>query len=283
MKRALITGAMGFIGKSLIQKMSELNVDIITVDIIDGDVTDQSTWEKLPDADVVIHLAGKTFVPDSWSSPSSFIDTNLMGTVCALEYCKKRKSKLIILSSYLYGNPDILPIPESSKIVTPNPYAFSKKLAEDACRFYSEMFGIQVTILRPFNVYGPGQDDKFLIQSIIHQVLNSSFINVKDLEPKRDYVYIDDLVDAIIKGISYNKLFGIFNIGSGISYSVNDIIVSIQEITKTNLEVKSEGIRRPNEIMNTIADISLAKSELNWKPQYSLHDGLSLIIKSIDV
>ena len=86
----------------------------------------------------------------------------------------------------------------------------------------------------------------------------------------------------IIKGISYNKLLE-FLYRSGISYSVNDIIVLIQEITKTNLEVKSEGIRRPNEIMNTIADISLAKSELNWKPQYSLHDGLSLIIKSIDV
>ena len=144
---------------------------------------------------------------------------------------------LIILSTYLYGNPIKLPIDEISETFTSNPYALSKKISEDLCKFYSENFGVRITILRPFNVYGVGQSDKFLIPSLINQILNGTTISIKDLEPKRDYVYISDLIDSIIKCLSLDNKFEIFNIGSGISYSVKEIINIIQKQCNTNYPI----------------------------------------------
>jgi nucleoside-diphosphate-sugar epimerase len=245
-----------------------------------GEITETSTWNSLPKADVVIHLAAKSFVPDSWSNISGFISCNLGGTIEALNYCKLRNSKLVYISSYLYGNPKKLPITESDELSVNNPYALTKKLAEESCKFYAENFGVPVTILRPFNVYGVGQLDHFLIPSLIKQVRNQSEIHVKDLVPKRDYLYIEDLTSAITKAIIYQTNFDVFNIGSGVSFSVKDLIDLIQHSAGTNHPVYSESSRRKNEIMDTIADISHAKELLNWQPLWSLKDGIKQMINN---
>ena len=271
MTKVLITGAV-------VPELRRAGYEVIEVDIESGDISDESTWLKFSEAEAVIHLAGKSFVPDSWSSPAAFIKCNLMGTVYALDYCKNHDARLVFLSSYLYGNSEMLPIPETAPLVPTNPYALSKKLGEDACQFYSDKFGVYVTILRPFNVYGSGQPENFLIQSIIRQVLAGDVIKVKDLGPKRDYIYVRDLVQAISKALHCQRRFGIYNIGSGVSHSVEELIQLVQGLKKTNYPLHSDGERRKGEIMNTVADITKAKVQLGWAPQWTLLEGLQQML-----
>ncbi len=278
MSKILVTGANGFVGSFLCKALKELQHEVIELTSSDGDIIDPMTWENIPAAEVVIHLAAKTFVPASWKNPELFLQTNTLGTVLALEYCRKHGARMVFISSYLYGNPASLPINELAPISIPNPYALSKKAAEDYCRFYAESFKVNMVIIRPFNLYGFGQSNNFLIPEIILQVLNSNEVHIKDLEPKRDYIYITDFIEAIIKCIDANR-FEIYNIGSGISYSVGEIIQMIQDICGTNLPVISSVEKRPAEIMDTIADISKAKELLNWIPKTSMHEGLSLIVQ----
>jgi nucleoside-diphosphate-sugar epimerase len=223
----------------------------------------------------VVHLAARTFVPDSWNDPGSFMRVNLHGTIAALGYCRTHAARLVFLSSYLYGDPERLPISEHAPLAAHNPYALSKKLAEEACRFFADRFGVNVTVLRPFNVYGTGQPEQFLIPSIIRQLEQGEEIRVKDLAPKRDYVYVRDVVRAIAKAAERRHAFGVFNVGSGTSHSVDALIGTIQEVWKKQLPVVSAGERRKGEIMDTIADIRHAERELGWKPHYTLRQGLA--------
>ena len=128
--------------------------------------------------------------------------------------------------------------------------------------------------MRVFNLYGPGQPKDYLLSKITNQVRYENIIKVDNLSPKRDYVYIDDLCSAIVKAIYYGGNENIFNIGSGKSYSVKEVIDFIQNIYGTSLNIKEKKLIRKNEILNTIADINLAKKELEWFPIYDLKEGL---------
>ena len=270
----VLTGGSGFIGGHLLPRLMLEGHNIWAADSKSGDISEVGTWGNFPDAEIVIHLAAKTFVPESWNAPAEYIKTNFLGTVQALEYCRARKSRLIFLSSYMYGEPDFLPIPETAILAVNNPYALSKQLAENACQFYYEKFGVFTTIFRPFNAYGAGQNSSFLIPSIIQQARLGNSIQVQDLAPKRDFIYIKDLVDAIALAVDLSDSGGIFNIGSGASHSVSDLIATIQKVLGTTLPVFSANKRRPGEIMDTVADISNAQKVFGWKPNYSLSDGL---------
>lgn len=278
MTKVIVTGASGFIGGHLVPQLRLSGYRVVKMDSSNGDVADEATWKRLEPAEVVIHLAGKTFVPDSWADPSLFIRCNLLGTVQALAYCKEHNARLVFLSSYLYGNPTELPIRESAPLVANNPYALSKKLAEEACRFYAEAFGVRVTVLRPFNVYGPGQSENFLIPWILRQASHSGAISVKDLEPRRDYVYVTDLVAAIAKAVARESSFEVVNIGTGVSYSVEELIRIIQEVKGTALPVISGAERRKDEVMDTVADISKAGRLLGWRPEVSLREGIKRLL-----
>lgn len=277
MHKLLITGANGFIGKKLCQHLPADKFVITALTHQQGEIIHSATWQSLPPSDVVIHLASKTFVPDSWNNPGVFIETNTLGTLQALEYCRKHGAAMIYISSYLYGNPSALPIPETAPLFTPNPYAFSKKTAEDYCKFYHDFFRVPVTILRPFNIYGEDQHPSFLIPMLIEQALHQAEFRVKDLLPKRDYLYISDFINAVIACFPLRG-FHLFNIGSGISYSVEHIISLLQKIQNTEYPVFSENIQRPNEIMNTVADIQLAKQILTWEPTTSMEQGLRRLL-----
>jgi nucleoside-diphosphate-sugar epimerase len=278
MTRILVTGATGFIGGNLVPRLRAAGHDIIAANSQSGDIAAQSTWAKFPPVEVVVHLAGKSFVPASWADSESFIKCNLMGTVSALNYCKANKARLIFLSSYLYGNPRTIPISETACLEANNPYALSKKLAEEACQFYAEKFGIDMTILRPFNVYGPGQKESFLIPSVIAQINAGGVIRVKDLEPRRDYLYIGDLVDVIAAAVDLRYSFHILNVGSGVSHSVAEVIQIIQELGGTHLQVESSEERRRDEVMNTVADISKVNQVLGWSPRWTLSRGIQAML-----
>lgn len=280
MSDVLVTGANGFIGSHLVKHLTSLGHLVFETTRKDGDIGKADTWNAFPRADVVIHLAARSFVPDSWNDISGFMKCNLAGTLEALNYCKSNNAHLIYLSSYLYGNPATLPIVEDATVSVNNPYALTKKLAEDTCRFYSESFGTKVTILRPFNVYGTGQSEQFLIPYLISQIKTKTEIHVKDLEPRRDYLYVDDLVRAIGLSIPYQQVFDVFNIGAGLSYSVQDLITIIQKHSGKDLPVFSDAERRKNEIMDTVADISKAKEKLGWHPVWDMSDGIKALLGS---
>jgi len=283
LKNILVTGSKGFIGNALLKHILPPEYKVYEFNLEDGDISNPEALKVFHEKDIshVIHLAGRIYVPDSWNNPHQFYTTNVIGTLNVLEFCRLNQSSLTHVSAYLYGQPEKLPIAEGSKIDPNNPYAHSKYLSENLCTFYNNIFNIRIIILRPFNVFGIGQNPLFLIPSIIDQVLNDKIIVLNDLSPKRDYIYLEDLIKALLKTLTYKKDFGIFNIGSGGSLSVKEIVDKIQIVFKSNKEVKSRENLRKGEINDVVANISQAETDLDWAPEYSFQQGLELIYNEI--
>lgn len=279
MFNVIVSGSDGFVAKHLISKLyKKKNVKIIKMGRNFGDISNKNTWQKLPPADTLIHLAGQTFVPKSWRKPDEFFKSNVLGTVMALEYCRKHSARLIFVSSYLYGNPDKFPTNEKAKVKINNPLALTKMTAEEICKYYSKFYGLRIIILRPSNIYGSNQKDFWLIPEILNKFKKKKTI-VNNFNIKRDLIYVEDLVEAIIKSIHLKNNFEIINIGSGKSYSVKSIIQVIEKIYHTKISVKNKNIVRKNEILKTELDIKKAKKILKWKPAWSLKQGLKYMIK----
>lgn len=283
MKKILITGSNGFIGRTLNLRLLKDGFETEGIDLPQHDISNTSCFDKFLGKRFshVIHLAGKTFVPDSWKDPSSFYQINLTGTINVLEFCRKSGAGLTYLSSYIYGSPEYLPVDENHPVKVMNPYGHSKLLADSTCQFYSNNFNLKISILRPFNAYGPGQASHFIIPKIIEMILNPSIeeVTVMDLRPRRDYVYIDDLVDAIFRTISGNQ--GIYNVGSGKSISVEELVMTTMRLSGIFKPYMSTGTERQNEIFDLYAGIEKIQNQLEWKPTTSLEEGLRKCILAI--
>lgn len=276
-KRILVTGSSGFIGRRLVQKLKEKGFMVEEFDRHLGDITSYNfNFESLYH---VVHLASMIFVPASWERPSAFYQTNVMGTINVLELCRKMNCSLTYISSYVYGTPQYLPVDENHPLHPASPYNHSKLLAEDACKYYSSTFDFPVTIFRPVNIFGPNQNIEFLIPKIIKQVFDPAAENIEvmDLRPKRDYLFIDDLISAIIKSFD-QKNFDIYNIGSGFSVSVEEIIKMILSASEIKKSYKAANIERKNETWDVFVDISKAKNKLEWSPQTEFKIGIQICI-----
>jgi nucleoside-diphosphate-sugar epimerase len=279
--KVLVIGASGFIGSALATRLMAQGLDVVPVDSSVGDIADRETLAKFAHLEIahVFHLAGKTFVPDSWDDPQAFCQTNVLGTINVLEFCRKKHIPVTYVSAYVYGHPDRLPIAEDSEIRPSNPYALSKRLAEEVCEFYASAYQLPVTTIRPFNVFGIGQAKHFLIPAIIEQALGTgNDIVVKDLAPRRDYVYLEDLVTALLATLDKTDGYSVYNIGSGVSLSVQEAIEVIQDVAGTKKKIVCDHAVRNNELMDVVADISKAGRELNWRPQYTFEQGIRSII-----
>lgn len=280
MPEIIVTGAAGFIGKALCQRLVTEGREVLALSRADGDVRDPDLWANLPSARVVVHLAASSYVPDSWEAPTAFLAANVAGTQQVLDWCKRRGARMVFSSAYVYGLPASLPISESDPVRPNNPYALSKYMGEQCCEFSSRYLGVDVTALRIFNVFGHGQREEFLFPTLIKQ-LTSSQIMVKDLAPRRDYVYLSDVIEAFVRAIDMPQGFRLMNIGSGQSHSVADIIAHLQKAAGTSLPVVSEAMPRPQEISDVRADISLAKKILGWEPAFDLAAGIQDILKEM--
>lgn len=282
-KKILVTGAGGFIGSALVSYLQRKGKPVLGVTSKELDITDREAVKAFPAEDIahIVHLAGKTFVPKSWEAPEEFFDTNTFGTLQLLEFCRKHGISMTYISAYIYGPPEKNPIRENDKINPNNPYAKSKYMAEELCEFYARTFGVNVSILRPFNVYGVGQRENFLIPQIIGHAMREDSIRVLDLAPMRDYVYLEDLLEAIYLTIEKVQGYEVFNIGSGISYSVGAVIDMVQGILGTHKRVECKNQVRKNELNNVVADISHAREVLGWQPMYTLEAGLAEMIKQM--
>ena len=273
----LVTGATGFLGRHLVLALQSRNLGVRQHSSADGDIATCSL--PMDGVSHVFHLAGKSYVPDSWQNPQRFYQTNVMGTVNVLEHCRRNKAALILISSYVYGQPQWLPVTEDHPLVAVNPYAHSKILAEDAARFYDQRLGVPLVIVRPFNIYGPGQRDSFLIPSIVRQVLDPSVeaVRVQDVAPKRDYLYVGDAVDLLL-ALLRRGVGGVFNAGSGSSVSVGEVAALINQAAGISKPLVSNSERRPGEIMDVVADTSRAAAELDWHPRTSLAIGIAAVV-----
>lgn len=277
-----VTGSSGFVGSYLVRRLSELKVSVLRLDIRDGvDFTDWAQIRDLPQFDTMIHLAAKIFVPAAYENPREYYHINIGSTINALEICRTHGAKMVFASSYVYGQPKYLPIDEEHPASVFNPYCHSKVVGESLCEGYHRDFGIRIVILRAFNLYGPGQDRRTVIPSIIEQAKTGSIL-LKDPQPKRDFVYIDDMVNAYIKAIQYEKTpFETFNIAGGRSYSIKQISETIARRLADDVAVEFTGERRKNEVMDTIADISKAKKLLGWQPKIGIEEGIDLCLRDM--
>jgi nucleoside-diphosphate-sugar epimerase len=272
-KSVLVTGSDGFIGRQVVLALRSKEYLVYEFDREEGDISSASL--NLPKTDHIIHLASMVYVPLSWEDPFLFYKTNVLGTVNVLEHCRRTGSQLIYVSSYMYGAPRYLPIDELHPVEAVSPYNHSKYLAEEVCRFYAENFKIPIVLIRPVNVFGPGQNSDFLIPSIINQVFDPGVekIKVMDLRPRRDYLYISDFVEALIRSLSI-KGFQVFNIGSGTSVSVQEIIDTILKQAGFSKETISSGKERANEIWDMYMDIRKFSETTGWKPEITFEEGI---------
>ncbi len=276
---ALVTGAGGFIGQALCESLRSMGWHILPLSSAKGDIASAATWQSIPPSRVVFHLAGRSFVPDSWARGPDFVSSNVMGTEQALAYCRTHGARLVLASAYVYGIPQHLPIRESDPVSPNNPYALTKHLSEQLCEFAAHHQGVAATALRIFNVFGPGQRAEFLVPKILHQVMTEREIRLMDLTPRRDYVYLSDVVQAFIKASELDGGFHAINVGSGYSLSVAQIVDKIQVAAGTRLPVVTELAERNQEIADVVADITLAQQMLGWTPQISFEAGIEQILK----
>ncbi|HCU07038.1 MAG TPA: hypothetical protein DIC42_05625 [Holosporales bacterium] len=277
--RIAVTGSSGFIGSKLTKALQKRNHCIIKLDIAEGmDILNFEQLKNVPEFDACVHLAANSFVPSSYERPRDFYHLNINGVINLLEICRKFQARFVFSSSYVYGSPNYLPISEDHPLNGFNPYSETKIIGERLCENYFRYFNVPSIILRPFNIYGSGQNPKFLIPIILEQAKTGK-IDLLDPNPKRDYVFIDDVVEAFVKAVEFeNKQFVQVNVGSGKSHSVSEVVQIVNTLYYNKLKITYANNKRINEVDDTVADISKISKLLNWQPQINLTDGLTQMI-----
>lgn len=310
-KKVLVTGADGFIGSHLVKKLLAGGAVVRALvqynsfgnwglleevqgvkfnsncEVILGDINDpQFCLKLLGDIDIVFHLAALIDIPYSYVAPRSYFETNILGTVNLLEAALINKVKRFIhtSTSETYGTAIRVPMDEDHPLHAQSPYAASKVGADKAVLSYFLSFGLPVTIVRPFNNFGPGQSARGVIPTIITQLLSTDVVEVKlgSLTPVRDYIFVEDCAEGFIAALSSKTIGEVVNLGSGKGYSIGEIYKLITEITGIKKKIRLDKKRvRPtkSEVWKLICDNHKMKKLTGWQPQMNFKDGL---IKTVD-
>lgn len=309
-KKILITGADGFIGSHLVERLLEEKYDIRAfvyynsfnswgwldtlpkktlgdVEIFPGDIRDvNAVRSAVKDVDVVCHLAALIGIPYSYIAPESYIDTNVKGTLNIVQAAKELKTEKVIITSTseTYGSALYIPIDEKHPYQPQSPYSASKIAADHIAMSYFYSFDLPVSIIRPFNTYGPRQSARAIIPTIITQILkNQKNVELGNLTPTRDLTYVLDTCEAYVNMCKTDGIEGeIINIGSSNEISIGDLGQKIKELMQSDIAISSRVERiRPekSEVNRLFADIKKASELIDWKPNYSLAEGLKLTIE----
>jgi len=279
--RVLIAGHTGFVGNRLTRLLDSYGaVTWYGASRSSGiDLTHPDALKSIVPCDVIVNLAGRVGVGDSWTSPADYYRSNLLSTLNVMEYARHHGARVIHVSSYVYGIPQYQPIDERHPVSGHNPYADSKLESEAICRKYSEAFAIPTVILRPFNLFGPGQMKTFLVPLVICQALNGGPIRVHSLTPRRDYLWIDDLAAAINSMLAcQSEGTTIFNVGGGRSHSTKEIIDTVLVETGP-CTVVCDDTPRNNELLECVCDNSLFRTTYDWNPKVTLEEGVARLVR----
>lgn len=306
-KKVLVTGAGGFIGSHLAERLVELGADVSglvrytsngtwgwldrsplkdRINVIAGDVRDQDgVLSMMQGVDVVFHLAALIGIPYSYHAPLSYVRTNIEGTVNILQAAMRSNVSRIIhtSTSEVYGSAISVPINEEHPLQGQSPYSATKIGADKIAESFHKSFDLPVVIIRPFNTFGPRQSARAVIPTIVTQALKESAITLGNLEPTRDLSYVADTVEGFIKAAGAADAIGeVVNLGTGREVSIGKLAEMILEMMGTPLPVRNVDERvRPkgSEVDRLCADNSKAKRLLGWEPQYSLEKGLERTIE----
>lgn len=310
-KQVLVTGAGGFIGSHLTERLVEEGVKVRAlahynsrndwgllelvprnvlkeVEVVTGDVQDPFSIRKFVEGcEVVFHLASLIAIPFSYIAPQAYVATNVMGTLNVMQAClEEGVSKVVHTStSETYGTARYVPIDENHPLHAQSPYSASKIGADKIAESYFLSFDLPVAIIRPFNTYGPRQSARAVIPTIISQALHSDQLILGSTHPTRDLNYVSDTVNAFLKtAVSDESIGEIINIGSGKEISIRQLAEKILRIIGKNayIQTDEQRVRPPkSEVNRLLADISKSEKLLGWKPEVSLDQGLQATIEWI--
>ena len=293
MKEILVTGSSGFIGNYLVPQLLNQNYKVFGISkrkqkSFKNFVSSSMDISKINNSKLqnnfskIIHMAALSDVDYCNTNPSKCYETNIQGTQKMLEIARKKDAEFIFLSSsHIYGNSKNLPLSETESSSPLSHYASSKKISEILCETYARTYGLNIRIARIFSVYGPNSSKSNLIFNIINQAIHNSQITLGNITPKRDFIFIDDLITGLLNVInSKKKKYDIYNLGTGKSTSIVDIINLVLNFSnkKTHIISKKDKIRK-NDVLDVCANISKMNSHFNWKPQVTLKKGLKITYK----
>lgn len=276
-----MTGHSGFIGNYLLRKL-ENDPTIVTPNNLNKeriDILNKNQLFDLERVDSIVHLAAKTSIPNSLSTPYDTYYTNIVGTLNILDYALEKKIKNIVyVSTYVYGEPKYIPIDENHPTNPHSPYNKSKLLSEKLCEHYSEDYKMNIVTLRPFSIYGPSNNPSF-IPTVIRRVLRGEKVLLSNKNTRRDFLFVDDFCTLIYKILMhFPEGYHFYNVGSGKSYSLENIIEKIGNLTEENIDVRYDPSLRPNDILEMVADIGKVKKKFGWTPVVDIDKGLRLTI-----
>jgi UDP-glucuronate 4-epimerase len=306
--KILITGAAGFIGSHLAERLLAEGRQVIGVDnfdefydpqvkrsniagclknknfyLIEADIRDNDAMDKIiaDGIDVIVHLAARAGVRPSIAQPMLYADVNINGTMVLLKAAKKHKIEKFIFgsSSSVYGNNRKVPFSETDNVDFPiSPYAATKKACELICHTYHHLYDISITSLRFFTVYGPRQRPDLAIHKFARLIEQGKPIPVYgDGTMMRDFTYIDDIIDGVTASIGRCNGFNIYNLGESKPISVNDLITEIENALGKKA-VKEYQPPQPGDVEMTYADVSKAVDELGYNPSTDIRTGLEKFV-----
>lgn len=304
--KVLVTGSDGFIGSHLTEELVKrgylvkafvyynsfnnwgwldtLPKDIMNnVEVFQGDIRDPNGVEQaMSDTDAVFHLAALIAIPFSYYSPDTYVDTNIKGTLNVLQAARKQDAKRVLVTSTseVYGTAQYVPIDEKHPFQGQSPYSATKIGADRIAESFYRSFGLPVTIVRPFNTYGPRQSARAVIPTIITQLLAGKMeIKLGSLTPTRDFNYVKDTVSGFISIYESNKTIGEeINIATQEEVSIGQLAEKlIQKINpKAKIVCDEERLRpKKSEVNRLLGSNEKIMQLTDWKPQYSLDDGLT--------
>ncbi len=302
--KVLVTGADGFIGSHLVEELVRMGIDVKAfvlynsfnswgwldsvdshvkknIEVFSGDIRDPyGVKTAMKGCDVVIHLAALIAIPYSYHSPDTYVDTNIKGTLNIVQAAKELGiSKVVHTStSEVYGTAMFVPITEDHPLQGQSPYSASKIGADQIAMSFYNSFDTPVSIIRPFNTYGPRQSARAVIPTIITQIANGKQqIKLGSLSPTRDFNYVEDTVRGFIAVAESDRSIGeVINVGSNFEVSIGDTVKLIAEVMDSRIEIVEDGQRlRPDksEVERLWADNAKAKLNANWEPRYSGLEG----------
>lgn len=309
-KRVLVTGAGGFIGSHLAERLVQEGAKVRAfvhynalgtrgwmdgspvaqeMEIFAGDIRDRdSVSEATRQVEVIFHLAALIAIPYSYRAPISYVHTNIEGTLNVLQCARENHVERLVhtSTSEVYGTAKYVPIDEAHPLQAQSPYAASKIGADKLAEAFHLSFGMPVVIVRPFNTFGPRQSARAVIPTIIIQCLGGSTVRLGNLHPTRDLNYVANTVDGFLSaGLSPRATGKTINLGSGQETSVQDLTRVIGELIgrAVKIEVAEDRIRPPgSEVDRLLADPGLARKIMDWEPKIGLREGLVKTIEWIE-